>query len=485
MMDQEKEFIDDCLKETLKFDISFAEARIFQKSVDILLMNSGKIETATKNVEDGFSIRVILDGAWGYAASSNLDIEEIPIVVKQAIKVGKANQQKLRKPVELTEEPTISDTFITPYKVDPFSVDSGEKLELLKTADSIIRETSDQIQVSIAGMGSYRIRLFFGNTEGTRINQDQTFVGCGVSANAVGTDTQIRSSSNYSMKGFEYARNEFNFEKEAENVSKEAILLIEKAKNCPKMKVPLILEPYQLGLTIHESTGHPTELDRVMGFEADFAGTSFLTIDKFGKDYRYGSELVNLVVDPSIPHGLGSVRYDDEGVETKKFHIIENGIFKNYMTDRELAHELNYDHSLGNARMASYNRLPIVRMGNLNLEPDPQGPADIDELIAETGNGIFAISWKSHSIDDKRINFQFSTELGWLIENGELSKPLKNVCYQAMTPDFWNACDMITKASKFSACSTPFCGKGVPMQGMWVSHGGGWARFQNVNVFAS
>ncbi|MFX1512157.1 MAG: metallopeptidase TldD-related protein, partial [Promethearchaeota archaeon] len=157
--------------------------------------------------------------------------------------------------------------------------------------------------------------------------------------------------------------------------------------------------------------------------------------------------------------------------------------FKNYMTDRETARELGFKHSFGNARMANYNRLPIIRMGNLHLLPDPSGPKDLDELIAETKHGVFGLTWKSHSIDDKRMNFQFSNELGWLIENGEMTKPLKNVCYNAATPEFWGHCDMITQESR-SYGHGPVCGKGVPMQGMWIEHGGGWARFQDVNVFA-
>ncbi|MFX0050594.1 MAG: TldD/PmbA family protein, partial [Candidatus Hermodarchaeota archaeon] len=254
--------------------------------------------------------------------------------------------------------------------------------------------------------------------------------------------------------------------------------------NCPNEKTTFILEPYQLGLTIHESTGHPTELDRVLGFEADLAGTSFLTPDKFRSgDYKYGSEIVTLVCDPNIPHAIGSIKYDDEGVRTKKFNLIENGIFKNYMMDRETAFEMGYKHSFGNARIDSYNRIPLIRMSNIHLVPDKQGPKDIDEMIEETKYGVFAQFWKSHSIDDKRMNFQFSTQNGILIENGEITKHLKNVCYNAITPEFWGRCDMITQTFR-SYGMGPVCGKGVPMQSMWIEHGGGWARFQDVQVFS-
>lgn len=481
-MEQEKELLEMCLTATESFKVSFSEARIFEKLIDRIHLKSGNIETTGTIFENGLSVRVILDGAWGYATSSRAEKKEITGLVKHAVDIAKANSRKLRKPVELTEEPTISDSYVSPCKKDPFEVDFEDKLELIGEADSTIREGGDQIKVSTSWLDSFRIKLFFANTEGTRIFQQQTLMGCFLGATAVGDEVQNRSFRDYQMKGFEFAQ-ELDLDREAARVAEEALLLVNEAKNCPRKNTTFILEPYQLGLTIHESTGHPTELDRVMEFEADLAGTSFLTLDKFGTDYKYGSELVNIVCDPTLPFGLGSIRYDDEGVRAKKFHVIERGIFKNYMTDRELAREIGYEHSFGNARIANYNRLPLIRMGNLHLEPDPQGPKDIEELIAETKDGVFALSWKSHSIDDKRVNFQFSTQLGWLIEGGELTKPLKNVCYNASTPQFWGSCDMITKTSRIYGMG-PICGKGIPIQGMWISHGGGHARFQDVSVFA-
>ncbi|MFX0094078.1 MAG: TldD/PmbA family protein [Candidatus Hodarchaeota archaeon] len=482
-MEQKQAFLEKCLAETEQFKVSFADTRIFSDLNENITMRNGQIETARIRSEEGFNVRVILNGAWGYACSSKVEDSEIPKVVKKAIEIAKASAQKLRKPVVLTEEPIVKGTYETPYQIDPFDVDFEEKIEILKKADSILRNGQDQIKVNKGILAANRFTMAFANSEGSRVNQIQTFITCYVSANAVGTETQLRSSLEAQMKGFEFVK-EFDFEAEATRIAKEVLILVNEAENFPKEKIAFILEPTQLGLTIHESTGHPTELDRALGFEADFAGTSFLTVDKLGTNYRYGSELVNLVVDPTIPGGLGSIKYDDEGVETKKFYIVENGIFKNYMTDRETAHEIGYKHSFGNARISNYNRIPIVRMGNLHLAPDPSGPKDIEALIAETKRGVYGLTWKSHSIDDKRLNFQFSVELGWLIENGERTKPLKNVCYNASTPDFWNGCDMITQ--KFiNHGMGQSCGKGVPMQGMWISHGGGWARFQNVNVFSS
>ncbi len=482
IMTEEQEFVEKCLAETERFPISFAESRVFSKIDENIEMKSGQIEIANVTYERGFNVRVILDGAWGYSTSSRLVEKDISQVVKQAIDVAKASALKLRKPIELTEEPIIIDTYKTPYKINPFDVDFKEKVELLTLADSTMKEAGEQIKVTESLINSYNVLLFFGNSEGSRITQNQTYVGCQVRATAIGTEIQRRTSQDYQMRGFEFVK-DFNFEEEAKIVANEAILLVTEAENCPNEKSAFILEPFQLGLTIHESTGHPTELDRVMGFEADFAGTSFLTTDKLGTDYQYGSEIINIICDPNMPNVNGHYKYDDEGVKAKKFHVIENGIFKNYMTDRETAKEVGYEHSFGNARIANYNRIPMIRMSNLYLEPDPKGPKDIEELLSETKKGVYGLTWKSHSIDDKRINFQFSTELGWLIKNGEKIKPLKNVCYNAATPEFWANCDMITKKSRIYGMG-PICGKGVPMQGMWVSHGGGWARFQDINIFS-
>ncbi|MHA2278191.1 MAG: TldD/PmbA family protein [Candidatus Kariarchaeaceae archaeon] len=482
-MEQKLEFVENCLKEAERYKPKFTDVRVFSMINDDLVMKNSQIEKAFVIKEKGFNVRVIFDDAWGYASSYKLDTKEIPEVVKSAIKVAKASGKKLRKPVQLTEEPVITDSYTTPYKIDPFDVDLKEKLELLKQADSIMRKRSDQIKVAESRIDANRVIMAFGNSEGSRIKQVQTYVGCQVIVTAKGTETHNRDSHDYKMKGFEFC-DEFNFEEQARISAEEALTLVNKATNCPKEKTTFILEPYQLGLTIHESTGHPTELDRVLGFEADLAGTSFLTPDKFQSgDYKYGSEIVNLVCDPNVPHAIGSIKYDDEGVKTKKFNLIENGIFKNYMTDRETALEMGYKHSFGNARIANYNRIPLIRMSNIHLAPDQHGPKNIDELVEETKYGVFGQFWKSHSIDDKRINFQFSTQTGYLIENGEITKPLKNVCYNAITPEFWGGCDMITQDSR-SYGMGPACGKGVPVQGMWIEHGGGWARFQNVQVFA-
>ena len=240
----------------------------------------------------------------------------------------------------------------------------------------------------------------------------------------------------------------------------------------------MILEPYQLGLTIHESCGHPAELDRVLGYEADFAGTSWLTPEKLNK-LQYGNEKINITQDPSMPDVLGHFMYDDEGFQAKAVPVIKEGKFVGYETDREHASLIGLERSSGNSKADEFFNVPIIRMNNLYLESDPNGYDNVEDMISDTKDGIYGLNWKSHSIDDKRLNFQFATQIGYRIENGEITKPLKNVTYQAITPEFWGACSGLTKNREIYGM--PDCGKGSPaMQVGYVSHGGPWGRFENV-----
>ncbi len=468
------------LKEAEKYDVSLAEVRVFSVMDENLAVRNGQIEQAGKGFNQGINISIInKDGARGFAMSANYD--NIPNLVETAYKVSNASAKKMRKKIELTNEPVIVDEYRTEFKKNPFDVDINDKLELLKLSDSILREDA-LVKVAQSRFEARKVKLHFANSEGTKILQEQIYTGTAVEATASKMDTHTREHHGYEMRGFEFVE-DFNYEESAKRIATEVLSLVNDAENAEKGKATLVLDPYMLGLTIHESTGHPTELDRAMGFEADFAGTSFLTTDLLDREFKYGSELVNLVCDPTIPGNLGHYKYDDEGVAAKKFNIIENGIFKNYMTDRETAKDIGMDHSWGNSRMSLYDRIPIVRMSHLYLEPDKSGPKGFEDFIAEIPDGIYASGWKSHSIDDKRMNFQFSTQIAWKIENGELSKPIKNFTYNDATPRFWGSLDMVGSTMHIDGHG-PVCGKGVPMQAIWISHGGGYARFNEVNVFA-
>ena len=478
-----EDFIALSLKKAESNNVDFAEFRFFKSEIEQIAVRNGQIETLKRGKDLGYGIRVLKNGAWGFASTANVERSTIDEIVRTAVKEAEATSRNIKHPVELTQEPIIKDKYETPFKIDPFNVGIEEKLEVLKKADSIMAENGDVIKVRENGMDFVKINLEYGNSEGTLISEQELFSGCICSATAIANDNQNRNRMLYEMRGFEYI-DMFDFEKTSEQMASEAIILATEAIAPKPQKTAFILEPFQLGLTIHESCGHPSELDRVLGWEADFAGTSFLTLDKLGANYQYGSEKVNLVCDPTMPNVLGHEKYDHEGVKTKKFYVVKEGIFNDYQSDRQTAKIIGQEHSNGNARIDRYNRFPLVRMSNLYLEPDSDGPKDINELIKETKAGIYGIDWKSHSIDDKRINFQFSVQIAYEINNGEVGKPLKNTIYQSATPEFWGGLDLMTQDWKIEGHG-PVCGKGAPyMQSMWISHGGPWSRFQNVNIFS-
>jgi len=478
-----EDFIELALKKAESKRADFAECRFFGYEIEEIMVRNGQIEVLKRSKDIGYGVRVLKNGAWGFASTAIIEKSTVDEIVGAAIKEAEATSRRIKKPVELTEEPIIKDRYVTPFKTNPFEVDLLEKIEILKKADSIMAEKGDVIKVRENAMDFVKINLDYGNSEGTLISQQELFSGYGCSATAIANDNQNRNTGLYEMRGFEYI-DIFNFEETSDRIASEAVILATEAVAPKPQKTTFILEPFQLGLTIHESCGHPSELDRVLGWEADFAGTSFLTLDKLGSNYQYGSDKVNLICDPTMPNVLGHEKYDHEGVKTKKFYIVKEGIFNDYQSDRQTAKIIGQEHSNGNARIDRYNRFPLVRMSNLYLEPDPLGPKDINELISETKEGIYGIDWKSHSIDDKRMNFQFSVQIAYEINNGEVGKPLKNTIYQAATPEFWGNLDMKTKDWKIEGHG-PICGKGAPyMQSMWISHGGPWSRFQGVNIFS-
>jgi len=478
-----EDFIALSLKKAESNGVDFAECRFFGYDIEQIMVRNGQIETLKRTKDIGYGFRVLKNGAWGFASTAIIEKSTLNEIVEAAIKEAEATSRRIKRPVELTEEPIIKDKYVTPFKIDPFDIEIEEKLEILKKADSIMAEKGDIIKVRENSMDFVKIYLDYGNSEGTLISEQELFSGCNCSATAIANDNQNRNIGLYEMRGYEYI-DMFDFEKTSEQIASEAIILATEAVAPKPQKTTFILEPYQLGLTIHESCGHPSELDRVLGWEADFAGTSFLTLDKLGTNYQYGSEKVNLICDPTMPNVLGHEKYDHEGVKTKKFYVVKEGIFNDYQSNRQTAKLIGRDHSNGNARIDRYNRFPLIRMSNLYLEPDPEGPKNINELIAETKEGIYGIHWKSHSIDDKRLNFQFAVQIAYEIKNGELGKPLKNTIYQAATPEFWGGLDMMTREWKVEGHG-PVCGKGAPYcQLMWVSHGGPWSRFQGVNIFS-
>ena len=459
---------------------AYADMRIVRRSSQTITVKNGVVASLENYTSDGFGVRVVVDGAWGFASSARMEPKEVDRVTALAVQIARASALFKLESVNLGAPVAHVAKYRTLVKVDPFSVPLDKKLELLLAADAAMRGVQG-IMVAEASAGFFREEKTFANTEGAYVEQEIIETGGGMEALAVGeNDVQKRSYPNsfgrhQGTAGYELLE-EMDLVGNAPRVAEEAVTLLS-APVCPSGVTTLILGATQLALQVHESCGHPIELDRVMGMEAAYAGTSFLTLEKLG-NFCYGSPIVNITADATIPGGLGSFGYDDEGVEAQRVPIIREGMFVGYLTSRETASKLGH-RSNGTMRADGWNRIPIIRMTNINLEP---GEWRFDDLIADTDDGIYMEMNKSWSIDDKRLNFQFGTEVAYQVKNGRLGQLYKNATYTGITPKFWAGCDAICNRDQWNVWGTPNCGKGQPPQAAHVGHGTAPARFRNVQV---
>ena len=477
-----KDLTDLALDKATRLGASYVDIRIIRTQYESISAKNEKVSDIGRTEDEGFGVRVIADGAWGYASSSLVTRSEIERVSAAAVDIARASATLKREDVNLAPEEPHVDVWRTPFDKDPFHIPLETKIDLLLRINAEMMKVKD-IKVARSQMRFVRELQFFANNEGSFIEQELLRSGAGYSATAVGDgDMQIRSfpdshGGQFMCKGYELVE-ELPLLENAEATAEEASALL-RAPKCPEKKTDLILGGSQLVLQIHESVGHPTELDRVLGTEANYAGTSFVTIDKLGK-LQYGSPIVNIVADSTVPHGLATVGYDDEGVEAQRWHIIENGIFVGYLTSRETAPVIGEERSRGAMRADGWQRIPLIRMTNISLMP---GEWTLDDLIADTKDGIYMDTNRSWSIDQQRLNFQFGAEIAWEIKNGKKTQMLKNPVYQAITPVFWNSCDAICNEDHFVLWGLANCGKGQPGQTAEMSHGAAPARFRNVQVF--
>ena len=461
---------------------SYADIRIIDTRNENLGTYNGNVASVNLSHTLGFGVRVICNGAWGFASSSTLSKKEIERVAALAVNIAKASATTLIEPVRLAPCTPHVDTWQTPIIIDPFKVPIAEKFDLLFAIDEELRK-DEKIKEAGTGMHFTREHQWLMTSEGTFIEQVLYGTGTGYAATAIGDDgeKQIRSypSSHRGQSmtmGYEMIKS-MPLVGEAPRIRDEAVALLT-ADQCPSGKKTLILDPTQLCLQIHESVGHATELDRVLGMEENYAGSSFATIEKRG-NFRYGSDIVNLVADTTVPNGLATIGYDDDGVPAKRWHIVRNGILENYLTNRELAHVVGDKESCGCSRADGYSNLPIIRITNLSLMP---GTWEFDALIADTEDGIYMMNNRSWSIDQRRLNFQFGCEIAYEVKNGKLGRMLKNPNYQSITPEFWGSCDAICNQDHWELWGVPNCGKGQPGQRAEMSHGSAPARFRDVTV---
>jgi TldD protein len=475
------ELIDLALDAAQSGGAGYADIRLVERETESLTVKNGALEAADSDRSIGFGIRVLVEGAWGFSGSSRLEREEVTRVAREAVSVARASGLARRDRVVLDDTPPVVASYQTPFDEDPFSVSLDEKLRILFDADAGMGGVTG-ISVRSGSIDAARERKTFASTEGARIEQQLTEVGAGIEATAVDdSEVQQRSFPNsgggqHVAGGFEGLR-ALDLPGNAARIAEEAVALLD-APQCPAGEMTVIIDSPQMALQVHESCGHPIELDRVLGMEASFAGTSFLTVDKLN-ELQYGSPVVNIDADATAPGGLGTFGFDDEGVPAQNVPIVAEGRFVGYLTSRETAPVIGR-RSMGSSRASSWNVIPLIRMTNVNLRPGSAG--SLEDLIADTKDGIFLSTNHSWSIDDRRLNFQFGTQIGWLIRDGRLTQMVKNPTYTGITPEFWGACDAICGASEWRLWGVPNCGKGEPMQTHRVGHGAAPARFRGIQV---
>ncbi len=458
----------------------YADARVLTLRDQQIFVQDLSPKAIEDQVDAGIGIRVLKDGAWGFASISRQDKRSAEKVAREAVNVAKASALTAGKDkVVLAAEPPHQDRFETKVEIDPFSIPVGDKVAMLLGINEIMLKVKGIVK-TYGNFRATRRHQFFASTEGSSIETLITTVDASYTATAAAKgDSQSRSLQDYPMNaGWEHILAQ-KLEESAQRIADEATAKL--AADYPtEGKQDLVLDPAHLSLTIHESVGHASELDRVLGYEANFAGTSFVTLEKKG-NFRYGSSIVNFVADNTLPGGLASTGYDDEGVACQRWDIIKNGIFQNYSTTREVAPQAGYKRSFGSGRADSYASMPINRIPNLSLMPGERNVSP-EDLMSEIKKGVCIEGRGSWSIDQRRLNFQFGGDLFYEIRNGKKTKMLRDVIYHSITPQFWGAVDAIAGKRYWEPRGFRTCGKGEPMQIAQMTNGGTWIRVRSIPV---
>lgn len=461
----------------------YADIRMVDRKSESMSIQDQRVVSVDSQNSKGFGVRVLKDGAWGFfGVSGQLDEKNGFEVARRALAASRASGVARKdKPVKLVPLPPSCGEWSSPVDIDPFEVKLEDKIGLLKDATRLAM-ACPLVKSTQASMEFYRTATEFLSTEGVSFEQTITESGAGMAVfTAYGGDSQRRSypnssGGNYCQAGYE-AVLDIDLVGHAEECARAAAELV-KAPACPHGVKDVILDSSQLQMQIHESCGHAFELDRILGSEAGFWGGSFLQASDLGK-YHYGSAQCNLTADATTPGGLGSLRWDDEGIPGQRTPLVTQGVVTNYLSSRETASELGLGQSNGTMRADGWGRMPMIRMTNINLEP---GDWTKDEIIRDTKDGILMETAKAWSIDDRRWDFQMGTEVGWLIKDGSLEGMVKNPSYGGITPEFWRSLDAVASKDEWKVYNMTGCGKGEPGQNVHVGHGSSPARFRKVRV---
>ncbi len=461
--------------------VDYADVRYEHHLHESLVAEQGAIASISSTESIGIGVRVLTKGSWGFAATPYLTPAGLARAVSHAIALAKASSRLNKQPRPLAPVKPAKARHLSRCAIDPFEVPLAKKIDYLLWANTSLLGP-DAIKRASSHMDFFKRRKLFCSTEGADLEQRIIESGAGLEVVAQrGDDVQLRSYPNshhgaLAQAGFEYVKG-LDLVGGAEIAREEALQLLH-AQPPRAGETTIILDPTQVVMQLHESCGHPAELDRALGQELSYAGGSFLTPDRLGR-FQYGSPEVTIVADATIPGGVGSFGFDDEGVPAQRVEIVRQGRFVGYLNSRESAARLQLPSSGGAMRAESWSVPPLVRMTNVNLEP---GKATLKELCRDVKHGYLLSTNKSWSIDDQRLNFQFTTELGWEITDGAIGAMIKNPLYTGITPAFWGRCTGVGRREDWRLWGIPNCAKGEPMQLMHVGHGASYARFDGVTV---
>jgi TldD protein len=477
------ELADEAVEEARRAGASYADARLLARSRRDLLVKNGALAELEEGEDQGLAVRALAGGTWGFCATRDISTDGIARAARAAAHQARISARHAGEAVRLADEPPCTGSWATPVSIDPWSIPLDEQVNLLLRTDAAMRAVRG-VNITKAGMRFERRKQRFVSSEGARIDQTIVHAGAGCSAKAVHNGTITRRSypnsagGQFASGGWEVVL-DLDLPAHAPRVAEEALALL-KAPPCPAGEMDVILGGSMLALQIHESIGHPTELDRILGWEAVVAGTSYLDLSAIGR-FQLASPIVNVVADARLDHGpgVGTFGYDDEGVPAQRTDLVRQGLVIGTLSGRESAARAGMARSGGTMRAEGWNRFPLVRMTNVSLLP---GVGRLDDLIADTRDGLFLDTDYSWSIDDKRLNFQFGTEIGWRIRGGKRTEMLRGATYGGQSPGFWTSCDAICGPEEWVLWGLADCGKGHPMQAMSTGHGAAPARFRGVRV---
>lgn len=483
---------DAALERCTSLGATHADVRIVSTRTGLLRLRDAHLESSADDEVTGIGVRVIVEGCWGFASTDRFTVSAALEAADRAVALARQSRPLATQFVELAGEAVHRGTYVSAYEIDPFHVPEAERTQLLAHRSTVLLNHRS-VQHVDASLMQVKERVFYRDSAGSRTVSQRVRLQCEWTAHAVNESTgQFESMTTTAPpvgRGWEYAAGlplsvPGSWDWDAE-ISAMPDLLAEKlvAPSIEPGRYTVVIDPTNLWLTIHESIGHATELDRALGYEANYAGTSFATPDQLGV-LEYGSPLMNVKADRTVPHGLSTVGWDDEGVAAQQWDLIADGTLVGFQLDRAMAAEFGIERSNGCAYADSAEHVPIQRMPNVSLQPNPDGP-DLDGLVAGVENGLLIVGDKSWSIDMQRYNFQFTGQRFHRIRSGRIAEQVKDVAYQSKTTDFWRSMEAVGGPSTYLLAGAFNCGKGQPGQVAPVSHGAPAAVFSNVNILNS